>query len=251
MLCPVGLHQLLHLLEKRVPVFHRIHIDEIDNYDASHIPESELSCNFFGSIAVHVKGVLLLFLVLASCPAVDINHVEGFCVFNHQIGSLLDWNYFPERTLDLPGNLEMVEDRSLVLVEFDNLFLLRRNEADVFAYFIVDFFIVDVDVRKRIIQQIPEDGSRLAVFGKQQLDAFGLGNFNERTFPFVDERHQFRVQNCGILAFCSGADDCSVIFGKYALYECFKSFLFLLGGNLLGYAHLFCKREQYNVSSCQ
>ena len=63
-LCSVRFHQLYHLLVEGILVLVVVHVYEVNDDDASHVSESELSCNLFGCVAVDVECVLSLLLVL-------------------------------------------------------------------------------------------------------------------------------------------------------------------------------------------
>ncbi len=97
-------------------------------------------------MAIDIKGVLLLLLVLGACAAVDVYHMQCFCVLNHKVGPLLYGNHFSERALDLSGDLEVVKDRIFVFVELNNLLLFRRYERDVFARLVINGLIVHINV---------------------------------------------------------------------------------------------------------
>ena len=71
----------------------------------------------------------------------------------------------------MPCDLEVVEDRILPVVQLHNLFLIRRDQGNIFLYLLVNRLVVDMDVRERIVQEISEDGGGLAVLGEEQLDA--------------------------------------------------------------------------------
>ena len=133
MLGPVGLHEFLHMLEELVPVLIALHIDEVDYHDAAHVPQTKLAGNLFRRIAVDIKRVLFLFLILGTCAAVHIYHMQGFRMLYDEIRPLPDRYNLAEGTLDLPGDLEMVKDGSSVLVQLDNLLLFRRYQRYVFS----------------------------------------------------------------------------------------------------------------------
>ena len=145
----------------------------------------------------------------------------------------------------------MVEDGSLSVIELYDLLLLGGNEGDVLSGFLVDLFVVHVDVAERVVEQIPEDGGGFGVLGEEDLHALALGDFLPGTFPFVDEALEFGHQHAGVLAFSCGADYSSVVLGKDAAYQCFEAFLLFLAGDLLRHVYLVGKRHQYYVASCQ
>ena len=124
MLGAVAGHELLHLHEQFIAVLRRIHIDEVDDHDSSHIAKPHLTGYFLSSEKVDFQGVLLLVNLGVADAAVDVDDVQGLCVLDDQIGAFLHRNDLAERTLDLAGNVEMVENRSLGIVVMDYLLLL-------------------------------------------------------------------------------------------------------------------------------
>ena len=245
---PVPAHLLLHVLVQGVAVFRRVHIDEIDDDDTTHIAEPELPRDLFGCDLVDLEGVLFL---VAGLGADAIHHVEGFRALYHQVGALFHGHHLAEGALDLPRDLEMVEDGRLALVEMDDFLLFGKNQGNVVPDFLAGLGVVHMDSGERIVQQVPEDRSGLGVLGEEQVHALVLGDDLPRAFPFLDEGLGLPYQHRGVLAFGCGTDDGPVVAREYALYQGLESFLFLVGGNFLGDVHLVGERHKYNVASCQ
>ena len=145
----------------------------------------------------------------------------------------------------------MFEDGLGVLVEMDDLFLLGRDQSDIFPGFLVDPLVVDVNVGERVVEQVAEDRGGLAVFGEQQLGGLVAGYLLPGALPLFDEGFEFRDEHRGFLAFGCCPDDGSVILGKNAPHEGLEASPLFLGGDFLGYAHLLGEGEEYNVASCQ
>ena len=88
MACTVFLHVLAHSLIEQLPVLRQVHVYEIHNDDASHIPEPQLSREFVSSTEVHLQCVLFLSVFrLGAVTAVYIHHVHRLCMFDDEIGS--------------------------------------------------------------------------------------------------------------------------------------------------------------------
>ena len=228
-----------------------LHVDEIHDNDSTHVPQAQLTGNLFGRVLVDIEGILLLLLGLGPDAAVDVHDVQRLRCFDDQIRPLLEGDHLPERTLDLAADFEMVEDRLLALVEFHDLLLVGRNKGDVPADFLVLVFVVDVDVREFIVEQVPEDRGGLAVLREELLDVLGFGEICPGSFPFADQRLQLSDQDRRVLAFGCCADDGPVIPGEDAPDKCLKPSFLLLRGDFLGNTHLLGEGEKYNVSSCQ
>ena len=105
-----------------------VHVDKVDDDDPTHIAQPKLAYNFFRRKAVHLVGVFLLVVGLGPDAAVDVDDVEGLGRFDHEIGALLDRDDFSEGALDLARHFEVVEDRLLAVIEFDDLFLLGGDQ---------------------------------------------------------------------------------------------------------------------------
>ena len=145
----------------------------------------------------------------------------------------------------------MIEDRSLVIVQLDNLLLLGGDLGYVLPDVVVFLLVIHIDVGEGVVEEVPEYRGGLAVLCEQLLHTLGFCNPCPRTFPFCDQILEFRDQYRRILAFSRRPDDGAVIFRQYALYQGLKPSLLLSRGDFLGYAHLLCEGEEYNVPSCQ
>ena len=229
----------------------RVHIDKIDYDNAAHIPEPELSGNLFGCYLVDFEGIFLLVAGFGPDAAVDVNDIERFRGFYDQICALPHRYHLAERALDLTGDLKVVENGFLAVIELHDFFLLGRNQRHILSRFFKNLLVVDKYVGKLVIEKIPEYRCCLGILRKEQSHSFAFCNPGPRTLPFLYQRAHFRYQNRGFLAFCGGADDCSVVFRENAADQCLQSLFFFLGGYFLRNAHLVCEGEQYNVASCQ
>lgn len=113
----------------------------------------------------------------------------------HKIRSLLYRNHLAEGTLYLPRDLEMVEYRLFVVIELDDLFLVRRYLGDVFRDFFKLLPVIDIDIGECVIEKVSQYSGGLAVFCEKQLDALVLGNLRPCTFPFAYQRFKFCYEN--------------------------------------------------------
>ena len=227
------------------------HVDEVHNHDAAHIAEPQLPCNLFCGNLVHLEGVLLLVGGFGTDAAVDVYHIQRFGGFDYQIGALPHGNHLSKGALDLTSNLEVIVDGLFSLVEMDNLFLFRSYQGNVLPGFFGHPFVIDPDVGERVVEEVPQHGSRFAVFRKEQLDILVRGNLFPGAFPFLNQGFRLGYQRGGILAFRRSAYDGSVILGKNAPHQCLESTFLFLRANLLGDGHFLCEGEKYDVASCQ
>lgn len=107
----VVLHVLAHALVEQLAVFRQIHVDEVDDDDASHVAQSELPCQFVGSAQVGFQCVLFLsVLLLSSCTAIHVHHVHGLGMFDDEVGSMFVVDGLAEPRLELFCHVEGIED---------------------------------------------------------------------------------------------------------------------------------------------
>ena len=222
----------------------RLHVDEVHDDNPSHVPEPQLACDLFCGELVDLEGILFLVGGLGADAAVHVDHIQRFRRLDHKIGPLPHGHHLSEGTLDLPGDLEMVVDRLLALVQVYDLLLLGGNEGDVFPGFVADFLVVDPDVGERVVQQVPEDGGRLAVLREEQLDSLVPGDLLPGALPLFDEGLGLSYEGGRVLAFGRRADNGPVILREDALDKRLESTLLLFRRNLLRDAHLFGEREK-------
>ena len=221
----VALHVLDHALIEFLPVFRQIHVDKVYHDDAAHIAQAELPRQFVGRAEIYVKRVGLLSVGrLGAVAAVDVHHVQGFGVLDNHVRPVLIGNRSAERSLDLLGYGEIVEDRDVAVVELDDVFTFRRDERHVVAYFFEDALVVDVNVFVRRIEEVAQEGYGAARFfvDEERQFALLLACFLyacHGIIPTPHENTQFRVEFGYALAFGHGAYDNAESLGLDALHE--------------------------------
>ena len=125
MLGTVLLHVLAHALIEQLSVFGKIHVDEVDNNDTSHISEAQLSCQLISSAEVNIQCICFLTFLTSTVAAVYIYHVQGLGVLDDEISTVLVVNNTTKASFNLLGNAEIVEDRHLTGVELNYARLFR------------------------------------------------------------------------------------------------------------------------------
>src|SRR5690606_8897141 len=124
----VASHTFLQETIQLFPVGGFVHIDKIDYHDAAHIPQPKLTGNFFCCFLVYKERIIfLIFFVGNSVSAIDVDDVEGFGVFNHQISTALQVYSFAERRLNLLFNSKVVENKFFYYIESDYYFQIRTD----------------------------------------------------------------------------------------------------------------------------
>ena len=125
MLGTVLLHVLAHALIEQLSVFGKIHVDEVDNNDTSHISEAQLSCQLISSAEVNIQCICFLTFLTSSVTTVHIDNMQGLGVLNDEISTVLVVNNTTKASFNLLGNAEIVEDRHLTGVELNYARLFR------------------------------------------------------------------------------------------------------------------------------
>ena len=125
MLGTVLLHVLAHAFIEQLSVFGKIHVDEVDNNDTSHISEAQLSCQLISSAEVNIQCICFLTFLTSSVTTVYIDNMQGLGVLDDEISTVLVVNNTTKASFNLLGNAEIVEDRHLTGVELNYARLFR------------------------------------------------------------------------------------------------------------------------------
>ena len=125
MLGTVLLHVLAHAFIEQLSVFGKIHVDEVDNNDTSHISEAQLSCQLISSAEVNIQCICFLTFLTSSVTTIYIDNVQGLGVLDDEISTVLVVNNTTKASFNLLGNAEIVEDRHLTGVELNYARLFR------------------------------------------------------------------------------------------------------------------------------
>ena len=159
------LHVLAHALIEQLSVLGEVHVDKVNDDDASHVAQSQLACQLVGCTQVGLQcvGFLSVFFLDAR-SAVHIDHVHSLCMFYDEVGSSLVVDGASESRFDLFGNAEIVENRHVAIVELDDVGLFRGNECDIVVNLVVDVGIVDVNAVVGGVEQVAYECYAAALF---------------------------------------------------------------------------------------
>jgi hypothetical protein len=167
-------HLVFQSLVKLPAVRTFVHIDKIDHNNTAHIAQTQLTGNFGCGFQVNRKCIFFLAAVTVYLvPAVYINNMERFGVFDDQVYTAFNGDNFTERILDLFVDPEIVENGYFTLVNFNNINLIRRNGADVIFYFFGNSRIVNVNIVELFVKHITENGRSTVKFAYNFLRCFG------------------------------------------------------------------------------
>ena len=211
-----------------------MHIDKVDNDDAAHITQTQLSCKLIGSSEVHIECVLLL-SVLCTCPvpAVDIHNMHGLSMLDDEVGSVLIVDCLPESGFQLFRDVEVVEYRNLALIEFHYTLLAWCYERYVLAYLFVNTAVIDMYCRVCRVKEVAQQCHGTACLLINELWPFlRVVNSLEHILPFLHQESHFCLQLFSLASFCHGAYYHTDILGLHALYYLFQTGAFGAALNL-------------------
>ena len=125
----VFLHVFAHAFVEQLSVFGEVHVDEVDNDDASHVAQSQLSCQLVCGSEVHVQCVSLLSVVrVRTVAAVHVYHVQGLRVLDDKISAVLVVDGFAEAGFNLLSYVEIVEDGNCSCIQLNDVCFLWGDE---------------------------------------------------------------------------------------------------------------------------
>ena len=213
--CAVVFHLLAHPFVEHLPVFGKVHVDEVHHDDASHVAQSQLAGYLVGSSEVRLECVLLLSVfLLGAVSAVHVDYVHSLCVLNDEIGAVLVVHCFAEPRLQLLRNVEVVEYGQLASVEFHYARLFRGYLRNIVSHGCAYLLIVYVDVLVGGIEQVAHHGHSPACFLKHQLwQLLTLLYLGDGIVPSLHENFHFGVEFGNTLALSNGAYYHAEVFG--------------------------------------
>ena len=108
--CFVALHFFAHDIEQLFAVFGFLHVDEVNNDDATHVAQPQLAGYLLGRLDVYLQGGVFLSLPgLDVVAAVDINDMHGFGVLDIEIDARADGDNASKSTADVACHPELLE----------------------------------------------------------------------------------------------------------------------------------------------
>ena len=158
MACAVALHQLDHVLVEELSILLVVHVDEVDDDDASHITETELAGKLFGCDEIDVnRCTFLLGALTGAITAVDIHDVHGLGLLDDQISTALAGDGTSKGRLDLLGDVLLIEDGEVARIETDDVFTSWGYLSDILTYFLVVSLVIDVDALEGGVEGVSQN----------------------------------------------------------------------------------------------
>ena len=221
------------------------HVDEIHHDDTAHIAQTQLTGDLLGCHQIDFQRiVLLVFLGIEAVSAVHVDHVQGFGVFDHQIGAFGHRHAAPERGFDLAVNTVLFKHRHLVRVHLDDLVPAWSDGIEGRDDLQKERFVVHHDRSERIIEQIAKDAAHAVLLGKHP--GFGLFflQMGVHRFPFLDQGVEIGLEFFSRLAHRIGPGDESETLRTHPFQNHAKPVPFVLATDLLRDGYFFIERHQ-------
>ncbi len=228
------------------------HVDEVDDDQAAEVSQAQLTGCFGGRFHVRFKGGRFHTLFRGHFPRVNIDGDQRFGTVYDDGAAGGQWNLIAVEGLNLFFDLIAGENRPPLLVQFDQLGILRHDRLEKVFAFLGYFRIVHqhfIDIRAEIIADQANNQVGLLVDQSRRLDLFAqLADLFVDPDQIVDVPFELGL----FLADTGGTDDITDIFrqihGTHGLLEFFsRRFLFDFAGDALGVAF----RHQDHIAARQ
>ena len=188
-----------------VPV--AVHVDEVDDHQATEITQSQLAGHFVGGFEVGVERRLLDIAALGGARRVDVHRSQRLGVVDHDGAAGGQSDFALVGVLDLRLDLEAVEQRGGVLVLLQLAQLVRHHLLHEVSGFLVHLLAVDEDFADVIAQVVTQGADHQARFlvdqERTRLAQRGVGD----GAPDLQQVVEVPLQLFGIAADAGGADD--------------------------------------------
>ena len=148
MFCAIPFHEFADILVELLLVAFIIHVNKIDDDNASNITQSKLVNQLVSCQHIKLERILLLVLINLFAAGIDINGEQCFGFIYNEITSVFKTDRSTETRFHLSGDVEMVKNRLRILVEFDDLGAFRSDEFQIMTHIIIDVLVIDLNRSK-------------------------------------------------------------------------------------------------------
>ena len=221
----VHLHHAFEALFHLALVLVRLHVDEVDDHQATEIAKAQLAADFFGSFQIGAEGGFLDATAAGALGGVDVDGGERFGVVDHDraAGGQLDGGFV--RRLDLAFHLIAAEQRDVVLVELELVQVGRHGRLHLLAGLLVGGRVIHphlADVRAQVVAQRAQDDVVFLVDQERRgLFGHGVGD----GLPNLGEVVAVPLQLFGGAAHAIRANDHAHALRQYEVVERLAGFL--------------------------
>ena len=134
------------------------HVDEVDDDQAADVAQAQLTGDFFSRFKVGLQGGFFNIAAFGGARRVDVDGHQGFGRVDNDGAAGRQFNDALESGLDLAFDLETIEQRNAVFVEFDFAGVLRHHLANEGQGFVLGFNAVDQHFAD-VLAQVVADGA--------------------------------------------------------------------------------------------
>ena len=146
------------MLIELLPIGSLSHIDEVNDDDASQVPQSHLTGDLLGGRQIDVYcGILLLRGSSCAIATIDIDDMHRLGLLYVQVCSLTVSNDLTEEMLDLTSDVKVIKDGVAPIVKPHYITLARIDEVNVVRHLPHHALIIDIDFLQRGVVRVPEE----------------------------------------------------------------------------------------------
>ena len=175
------------LLKHLVPVRARLHVDEVDDDDAADIAQPDLACHLACRFDVRAQDGALGIALAGITSRIHIDRDERFRRLDDQVAAGRQFHALLEEIADLRLDVVGVEERSLILIEFDARDQLGIDLLQVLFDFVVEHLGVNEQQVDFVRQQVAHDPASKAGLPLHQRRGVPGGRFPFDLLPETEQ----------------------------------------------------------------
>ncbi len=227
MLGPVDPHETFHGFMQALLVIGEFHVYEIHDDDTADIAEPELPGDFLCGFQVGLQGILFLVIAHTLVTAVDVDHVQGFRMFDDQVGTTGKVYRLSESGFYLLGDAELVENGGAVMVIGNDIGLIGSYFLDIAAGIVVQGLVIHHDLIEILVQEVPQDAGSLGLLAENFCRGGSAFHVLLQALPAREQVAQVLMQLCRVLTFGGRTYDNAEISGLDGLHNLLQPASFL------------------------
>ena len=145
-------------------------------------------------------------------------------MLDYHVGTMAVVDRFAETRLNLFGYVEVVENWNFTRIEFYDVRFFRGYKRHVVFYFLINIFVVDVDVLITWVEQVSQKRYGTAGFFKHKLGSFlRLLHLCYGVLPALGKHLQLSIQFSHSLTFGYRSHNNSTVLRLNAMYKLLES----------------------------
>jgi hypothetical protein len=107
-----------------------LHVDEVDHHQAAHVAQAQLAGHLVGRLQVDLHDGLLLAVAALVAAGVDVDGDQGLRLVEDQVAAALQPDLAAEGVLQLPLDVEVLEDGRVALIDLHPAAHRAREAGD-------------------------------------------------------------------------------------------------------------------------